>query len=86
MVMPSVNISTSQSSVRAGFTSHKAVDGRMGPDQETCNCCSSTDNAPISWWEVDMNGMYPIRGITVHGRDDGELFEWLVRFISMCFC
>lgn len=73
-----VNISTSMSSSTGSSNADKAVDGQKGPNPETCNCCSTTDNAAVSWWKVDMGGMYPVREILIYGRQDGTFVNFRI--------
>lgn len=68
-----LNLSTAMSTTKSIFSAEKAVDGKDGPDPETCDCCSTTENSAISWWRVDMGGMYPVKEVMVYGRKDGMI-------------
>ena len=70
-----VNITTSMSSTRDNYGANRAVDGKTGQDPDTCDCCAATEHAALSWWEVDLNGVYPVSEITIHGRIDGKILH-----------
>ena len=67
-----LNITTTMSWIRGG---NGPVDGMVGQDTETCDCCATTGNSVLSWWEVYLNGLYPIRTIFIQGGMDGSVFE-----------
>lgn len=58
-------------STSATSTTEKAANGKTGSDPETCGCCSPFKNSALSWWSVDLGGLYSIARITVIGRMDG---------------
>jgi hypothetical protein len=59
------------SSTLLNWTSNRAIDGKIGPIPEVCNCCSGTKNSQLSWWTVDLGQRYPISSVTVYSRDNG---------------
>jgi hypothetical protein len=60
------------SSVAFNWTSDKAIDGKIGNDPDTCECCSGTMNSATSWWKIDLGMMYPLARVIVQGRQAGD--------------
>ena len=61
------------STTRDNYGADRAVDGMVGQDPDTCNCCATTENSALSWWEVDLKRVFPISEIIIQGRLDGMI-------------
>lgn len=62
------------SSIAHNWSSDLAIDGREGPDPTKCQCCSGTKNAEMSWWRLDLGSIFPIKAVTIYGRNQGTYF------------
>jgi hypothetical protein len=61
-----------------------AVDGKLGPDPDKCQCCSITNNSPLSWWLLDLGKRYPLKSIIIYGRNKGDFITAHIQFVRTC--
>ncbi|XP_060586988.1 protein draper-like isoform X2 [Ruditapes philippinarum] len=75
-------VTTSQSSIFApinnpqDFNSRKAIDGLQNYSIDHCKCCSVTNGASPSWWQIDLGQKYLLGGLQIFGRatkDESQL-------------
>ncbi|XP_025079990.1 fucolectin-like [Pomacea canaliculata] len=63
-----------QSSVYAGSTADKAVDGNTDGNRYN-GYCSGTNQMENSWWKVDLMGLYTISHVELFNRVDGWTYR-----------
>ncbi|XP_060560633.1 protein draper-like [Ruditapes philippinarum] len=78
-------VSTQMSSEAKSTNSTFAVDGQLGPDPDKCQCCSITNNSPLSWWLLDLGKRYPLKSIVIFGRNNEDSYQQLKGFKLLLF-
>ncbi|XP_053392282.1 uncharacterized protein LOC128554967 [Mercenaria mercenaria] len=73
-------VNTQMSSVAHNWTANRAIDGRVGPDPDTCHCCSGTENSQLSWWKLDLSQKISIKSIVIYSRDEESYYQHLKGF------
>ncbi|XP_053389717.1 protein draper-like, partial [Mercenaria mercenaria] len=73
-------VNTQMSSVAHNWTSERAIDGRVGPDPNTCHCCSGTKNSQLSWWTLDLSKKISIKSVIIYSRDQESFYQDLKDF------
>lgn len=78
---------TSQSSLHAGGHASRAVDGRTDGHWNR-GTITHTGKDPSAWWQVDLQGKYPVHLVVVHNRWDccGERIDGAVVKVDKTTC
>jgi putative heme-binding domain-containing protein len=63
-----------------GGAASRAIDGNKSGDYSGGGQTHSVENTRDPWWEVDLGDEYPIDGITIYTRTDGEFYRRLDGF------
>ncbi|XP_053388791.1 multiple epidermal growth factor-like domains protein 10, partial [Mercenaria mercenaria] len=73
-------VNTQMSSVAHNWTSNRAIDGLVGPDPDTCHCCSGTENSKLSWWRLDLRKNVSIKSVIIYSRGAESYYQDLKGF------
>ncbi len=63
----------SQKNTAHGGDAKKAIDGNKSGKFEDGGQSHTAENTANPWWEVDLDGEFPIQSIVIYNRTDGDL-------------